>query len=112
MQSDPENSDANVAVDVIEKGELLYSSEERACQDQAHSCVHHNVPGAGLVRVKVIRHYRVSPVEGIPPRRVPRGRFVPPAEVESESTLFAPIIAAAMPSQQLDYLLLHALLQC
>ena len=107
VQSDHENE--NVAVDVIEKGELLYSSEEQACKDQENSCVHHNIPGLGLVRVKVIRYYRVSPVEGIPPRRVPRGRFIPPAELEAESTLFAPIIAAASPSPKFDCLFMHAL---
>ena len=76
---------------MIEKGELLYSSEAQACKSQEHSCVHHNVPGVGLVRVKVLRHYRVSSVEGIPPRRVPRGRFVPQSEVAMEGTLSASI---------------------
>lgn len=97
---------------MIEKGELLYSSEAQACKDQEHSCVHHNVPGVGLVRIKVLRHYRVSPVEGIPPRRVPRGRFVPPSEVATEGTLSASNRSSTADSEACLICWLQTLLSC
>lgn len=100
MQNDSDSEDdQNVAVDVIMKGELLYSDRTTACKvitpEEAErgrqSCVHHNVPGVGLVRVRVQRYYRVSPSEGVPPSVRPircPGRFIPPAEVAAEGMHF------------------------
>jgi hypothetical protein len=85
---DPE-SDQNVAIDVIERGELLFSLDATACRNQDTesedcSCIHHDVLGVGMVRVKVLRYYRVSPVEGRPARPVARGRFIPWMDVDTE----------------------------
>lgn len=70
-----ENYDANLAVDIIEKGEQVFATDAQTCRPE--DCPveewEHNplCRGCGVVRLRIVRHYH-------------NGRLVPNSEVEAE----------------------------
>eukprot|EP01045_Picozoa_sp_COSAG04_P000702 COSAG04_NODE_19_length_39217_cov_21.535968_2_plen_560_part_00 len=70
-----EDYDANLAVDIIEKGEQVFATDAQTCRPEDCSVEEweHNplCRGCGVVRLRIVRHYH-------------NGRLVPNSEVEAE----------------------------